>query len=106
VSAHHGSAVAPIGTWVTGWAALRDIQPNSQFMADLDGVAAPPNLTSIYTCRDEYLWPYTTSYVDGATNVLFCNHPIGHFDGFWDTTVYQRILVTLRGGGGAAPTYY
>ena len=64
------------------------------------------NLTSIYTCNDEFLWPNTTSIVDGATNVEFCNQYLSHFDGFWDPTVYSRILVTLEGQGATAPTQY
>jgi len=108
VSAHHGSRTAPAGSWFTGWQALKDLQPDSAFLARLAAAPLPADLhlTSIYTCRDEYLWPYTTSIVAGATNVEFCGHPLGHFDGFWDRTVYQRILTTLRGQGATAPTRY
>jgi hypothetical protein len=35
--------------------------------------------------------------------VEFCARAIGHFDGFWDRAVYERILVTLRGEGASAP---
>lgn len=108
VSAHHGSSAAPTGAWFTGWPALDDIRPGSALLARLNAAPAPRDLrfTSIYTCRDEYLWPATTSRVDGATNVELCAHPIGHFDGFWDRVVYDRILVTLRGQGAGAPTRY
>ena len=50
--------------------------------------------------------PYDTSVVDGATNVLFCDYYIGHFDGFWDQIVYDRILGTLEGRGDELPTEY
>lgn len=108
VSAHHGSEAAPIGSWVTGWQALRDIKPGSPFMTKLNSATMPAGLrlTSIYSCRDEYLYPYTTSRVAGATNVEFCNRSVSHFSPFWDVSVYDRILVTLRGEGASAPLYY
>jgi hypothetical protein len=101
VSAHHGSELAPMAAWYTGWAALDDITPGSRFLTRLNTAPMPPGmkLTSIYSCWDEYLWPYTTSRVAGATNVEVCRRYLGHFDGFWDPLVYQRILVTLRGLG-------
>src|SRR5262249_52907689 len=91
VSAHHGTQSAAIGAWVTGWGAVPDITPNSGFMEVLNSAPMPASLhlTSIYTCNDEYLYPYDTSVVNGATNVEFCNHYIGHFDGFWDSIVYD-----------------
>jgi hypothetical protein len=108
VSAHHGSQNAPVGNWFTHWPALGDIRPWSDVVTKTN--AAPPapgtKVTSIYTCHDEFLWPYTTSRIEGATNVEFCGMRIGHFDGFWNATVYDRILVALRGEGDAAPTWY
>jgi len=108
VSAHHGTLESPVGQWVTGWQALTDITPGSGFLATLDGAPFPAGLklTSIYSCHDELMVPYTTSIVDGATNVLFCNYQLGHFDGFWDQVVYDRILAALQGRGGQAPTSY
>jgi hypothetical protein len=108
VSAHHGTSAALLGAWFTSWQALRDIKPNSTFQARLNGVALPAGLrmTSIYSCRDEYMYPYTTSRVTGARNVELCGRAIGHFDGFWDGTVYTHIRETLRGNGASLPTYY
>jgi triacylglycerol lipase len=108
VSAHHGTWLSPIGEWVTGFESLDEIIPTSAFMQELDSLPFPPGLelTSIYSCNDELMLPYDTSVVDGATNVRFCDHYLKHFDGFWDTTVYERILVTLQGQGHAAPTEY
>jgi triacylglycerol lipase len=108
VSAHHGTWLSPIGEWVTGMQSLTDIVPGSPFLTTLDALPWPPGLqfTSIYSCWDELMLPYDTSVVDGATNVLFCDHTIGHFDGFWDPLVYERIRLTLQGQGASAPTEY
>lgn len=108
VSAHNGTWTSPIGAWFTDWQALYDIIPGSPFMETLSAAPFPEglSLTSIYTCNDEFLWPYTTSEVEGATNVLFCDYTIKHFDGFWDPVVYDRILAALEGRGDDAPTYY
>lgn len=108
VSAHHGTWESPIGSWASGFQSLKDITPGSDFLAKLNAAPYPPSLhlTSIYSCNDELMVPYTTSVVPGATNVLFCDHALGHLDGFWDALVYERILATLRGKGDAAPTRY
>jgi len=108
VSAHHGTELSPIGEWVTDYQALDDITPGSPFLRDLDAAPYPAGLalTSIYTCWDELLWPQDTSRVDGARNVEFCDHYIGHFDGFWDDLVYHHIVTTLRGDGASLPVAY
>ena len=108
VSAHHGTWLSPVGDGVTGYPSLADITPGSPFLAELDAAPFPAGLalTSIYSCNDELMVPYDTSVVDGATNVLFCDHYIGHFDGFWDSMVYERIRLTLAGLGASAPTQY
>jgi hypothetical protein len=108
VSAHHGSEAALYGATFTGWQALRDIRPGSSFLARMNATPLPAGLglTSIYTCRDEYLWPASTSRVAGARNVEFCGRVLGHFDGFWDLVVYADIRETLRGNGAAMPTKY
>ena len=108
VSAHHGSAAAPAGSWFTGWAALKNIRFNSAFLNQLNAGSLPSGLqlTSIYSCMDEYMWPQSTSVVTGATNVLFCNHYVSHFSPFWDPLVYGRIRSALRGEGASAPNSY
>jgi triacylglycerol lipase len=108
VSAHHGTWLSPLGDWVTGFDSLADIVPESPFLNELNAAPFPAglDLTSIYTCNDEFMLPYDTSVVDGATNVLFCDHYLKHFDGFWDPVVYDRILLSLQGKGASAPTYY
>jgi triacylglycerol lipase len=108
VSAHHGTWLSPVGGVVTGFQALSDITPGSPFLETLNAAPFPPGLklTSIYSCNDELMVPYDTSVVDGATNVLFCDHYISHFDGFTDPLVYERIRLTLTGKGDTAPTQY
>lgn len=108
VSAHHGSGAAPAGSWFTGWAALKNIRFNSAFLTQLNAAPLPAGLklTSIYSCWDEYQWPQSTSWVSGATNVQFCNHYVSHFSPFWDPLVYGRLLASLRGEGGTAPSQY
>ena len=107
VSAHHGTWASPLGSWI-GEQALADITPGSPFLTKLNSVPFPAGLkfTSIYSCNDELMYPYTTSVVDGATNVLFCDHYLGHLDGFWDQVMYGRVLTTLQGNGAAAPLSY
>ncbi len=108
VSAHHGTWLSPVGDWAAGFDSLADITPGSAFLEQLNGAPFPAGLrmTSIYSCNDELMLPYDTSVVDGATNVMFCDYYIGHFDGFWDPVVYERILASLQGEGDQAPTQY
>jgi hypothetical protein len=108
VSAHNGTVLSPIGEWVTDYQALDDITPGSPFMEEINSAAFPEGLsmTSIYSCWDELLWPQDTSRVPGAKNVEFCDHYIGHFDGFWDLVVYDHMLSTLRGDRADLPDYY
>lgn len=108
VSAHHGTWLSPVGGVATGFQSLEDITPGSAFLAALDASPFPAGLrmTSIYSCNDELMLPYDTSVVEGATNVLFCDYYLGHFDGFWDPVVYERIRSALSGQGDGAPTYY
>jgi hypothetical protein len=108
VSAHHGTWLSPVGDWTTGFQSLADITPGSPFLTELDAAPFPAGLsfTSIYSCNDELMLPYDTSVVDGATNVLFCDYYVGHFDGFWDPVVYDRIHAALIGNGDQAPNAY
>jgi triacylglycerol lipase len=108
VSAHHGTWLSPVGDWTTGFDSLADITPGSPFLTQLNAAPFPQGLemTSIYSCNDELMLPYDTSVVDGATNVLFCDHYLGHLDGFWDPVVYERIHASLGGQGAQAPTHY
>ena len=54
-------------------------------------VALPRNVafTSIYTCTDEYIRPYQTAIIPGATNIGLCNRGfVGHFQTFYDPAIY------------------
>jgi hypothetical protein len=52
-------------------------------------------VTSIYTCRDEYIQPYTTSIVPGATNIGLCDGFVGHFQTFYDPDIYLIMHAAL-----------
>ncbi|MBA3820594.1 MAG: hypothetical protein H0X17_17010 [Deltaproteobacteria bacterium] len=45
-------------------------------------------VTSIYTCTDEYIQPYQTSIIPGATNIGLCDGFVGHFQFFYDPEIY------------------
>ena len=99
VSAHNGTPNAAIGALTTGWQALYDLAPDSAFMREVNTAPFPAglNFTSIYSCWDEYIQPFETARVPGAVNVEFCSRYTGHFDGFWDQEIYDRMLGALRG---------
>ena len=103
---HNGTKLSGAGYWATGWQSFKDVEPNSAFMQELNSAPFPDGLqlTSIYSCWDGYLVPYTTSVVDGATNVEFCAHKVKHFDSFQDTQVYERLRLALADEG--APVDY
>lgn len=107
VAPHHGSNLSGVGAWITGWQALEDVRPNSAFMQALNSVPLPAGLdmTSIYSCNDDLMVPYTTSVVAGATNVEFCDRYVQHLGAFDDAVVYDRIRMSLDGVADA-PTYY
>jgi hypothetical protein len=43
--------------------------------------------TSIYTCTDEYIQPYMSSNIPGATNIEICNGFVGHFQTMYDPSI-------------------
>jgi len=102
VSPHHGSLPAVVAADVTGWQGMRDIRRDSALLQAVDAAPFPASVafTSIYSCHDELLLPRDTAAVKGAVNVELCERrPIGHFDGFWDPGVYQRIVHGLLPAG-------
>lgn len=103
---HNGTKVSGAGYWATGWQSFKDAAPDGALLQELNDAPYPDGLqlTSIYSCWDGYLVPYTTSVVDGATNVEFCAHKVKHFDSFQDTQVYQRLRLALDSED--APTDY
>lgn len=90
VSPQHGIAKAPLAASIAGWPALDDLSPGSAFLAAVNDAPLPTGLpiTSIYTCTDEYIQPYTTSIIPGATNIGLCDGTVGHFQTFYDPEIY------------------
>jgi len=90
VSPQHGIAKAPLAAALAGWPALYDLSPGSRFLNAVNGVPLPKGvaMTSIYTCSDEYIRPYQTSIVPGATNIGLCDKFVGHFQTFYDPDIY------------------
>ncbi len=90
VSPQHGIAKAPLAASIAGWPALDDLSPGSAFLAAVNDAPLPSGLpiTSIYTCTDEYIQPYTTSIIPGATNIGLCDGTVGHFQTFFDPEIY------------------
>lgn len=83
----------PKAAWaepLAGWPALTDLTPDSEFLQAVADVPLPESIpvTSIYTCTDEYIQPYTTSIIPGATNIGLCDEFVGHFQFFYDPEIY------------------
>ena len=91
VSPQHGIAKAPMAAAIAGWPALHDLSPGSTFLHAVNDAPMNPNvpMTSIYTCTDEFIRPYQTSIVPGATNIGLCGHGfVGHFQTLYDPSIY------------------
>ena len=94
VSPQHGIGPVPLVALVTGWRALYDLSPGSRFLHAVNDAPLPKHvpITSIYTCTDEYIKPYTTSFIPGATNVNICGHGfVGHFQTMYDPKIYLMM---------------
>jgi triacylglycerol lipase len=89
VSPQAGIAAVPLVAKITGWPALYDLSPGSDFLNAVDSLTPNVPMTSIYTCTDEYIQPYQSSIVPGATNIGLCGHGfVGHFQTFYDPSIY------------------
>ncbi len=90
VSPQNGIAKAPLAAGIAGWPARRDLSPGSEFLQAVHSKPLPSNVpvTSIYTCTDEYIQPYETSIIEGATNIGLCDGFVGHFQTFYDPAIY------------------
>jgi MYXO-CTERM domain-containing protein len=92
ISPQHGVAKAPVAYSIAGWPALRDLSPGSDFLRSVNDAPLPDTtaFTSIYTCTDEYIQPYETSIIPGATNIgLGCDGEfVGHYQFFYDPEIY------------------
>lgn len=94
VSPQHGIGVVPIVARMTGWPALYDLSPGSAFLHAVNDAPLPKNvpITSIYTCNDEYIKPYRTSFIPGATNIEICGRGfVGHFRTMYDPQIYLMM---------------
>lgn len=91
VSPENGVPILRLVAPIVGWPALYDLTPGSDFLKAVHSVSLPPNVpvTSIYTCTDEYIQPYQTSIIEGATNIGLCGHGfVGHYQTFYDPQIY------------------
>jgi hypothetical protein len=94
VSPQQGIGPVPIVALMTGWRALYDLSPGSRFLHALNDAPLSKQvpITSIYTCTDEYIKPYTTSFIPGATNVNICGRGfVGHFQTMYDPSIYLMM---------------
>ena len=93
VSPQHGLVGAALLSKVVPWPALRDLTPGSAFLNAVNSQSPPASVptTSIYTCTDEYIEPWTSSAIPGAKNIgLACNGGfIGHFRTMYDPSIYM-----------------
>lgn len=105
ISPQHGIEKAPLAASFAGWPALDDLSPGSEFLDAVNSVPLPATVavTSIYTCTDEYIQPYQTSIIPGATNIGLCDEPVGHFQFFWDPAIYRVMHTALTEPVAATP---
>ena len=97
ISPQHGVDKAPLAADIAGWPALYDLSPGSEFLETVNSAPLPENVpvTSIYTCTDEYIQPYETSIIPGATNIGLCDGFVGHFEFFYDPDLYLIMYEAL-----------
>ncbi len=97
VSPQGGIAKAPLAAAFARWPALYDLSPGSDFLNAVHSVPLPAtvDMTSIYTCTDEYIQPYTSSIVEGATNIGLCDEFVGHFQTLYDPEIYLIMHASL-----------
>ncbi len=97
ISPQHGLPKAPWAKSMVGWDALDDLTPGSAFLHEVNDAPLPANvpITSIYTCTDEYIQPYETSKIPGAKNIEVCNGFVGHFQFFYDPSLYNIMWSEL-----------
>jgi MYXO-CTERM domain-containing protein len=90
ISPQHGVDKAPWAASIAGWPALDDLTPGSEFLETVNSRTPPPSVavTSIYSCTDEYIQPYETSIIPGATNIGLCDGFVGHYSFFYEPWIY------------------
>lgn len=95
VSPQAGLPAAAMLAPIAGWPALYDLSPGSDFLTAVNSKTPTVPMTSIYTCSDEYIQPFSTSIVDGATNIGLCDEFVGHFQTFYDPDIYLIMHAAL-----------
>lgn len=97
VSPQNGVDKAPWAYAIAGWPALRDLSPGSAFLRAVNDAPLPADVpfTSIYTCSDEYIQPWQTSIIPGATNIGLCDEFVGHFQTLYDPAIYLLMHEAL-----------
>lgn len=97
VSPQAGIDKVPLARAFVDWEALEDLTPGSEFLTEVASVPLPEtvDMTSIYTCTDEYIQPYNTSIVPGATNIGLCDEFVGHFQTMYDRDIYLIMHAAL-----------
>jgi uncharacterized protein (TIGR03382 family) len=105
VSPQHGLPKAALAYQYAPWPAIRDLTPGSAFLSAVNGKNPPASVpfTSIYTCTDEYIQPYETSKIPGATNIGLCDKFVGHFQTFYDPEIYLIMHAALVKGDPGQP---
>jgi triacylglycerol lipase len=106
ISPQHGLPKAAWAHDIVGWPALEDLTPGSDFLDAVNNAPMAPNVpvTSIYTCTDEYIQPYETSIIPGATNIgLGCDRFVGHYQFFYDPEIYLVMHDALTKPTGETP---
>jgi len=98
ISPQHGLPKAAWAYSLVGWPALSDLTPGSEFLTTVNNAKLPTNVnvTSIYTCTDEYIQPYKTSIIPGAKNINLCSGKfVGHYQFFYDPEIYKLMHAEL-----------
>lgn len=106
ISPQHGLPKAAWAHDLVGWPALEDLTPGSDFLDAVNDAPMAPSVpvTSIYTCSDEYIQPYETSIIPGATNIaLGCDRFVGHYQFFYDPEIYLVMHEALTKPTGETP---
>lgn len=100
ISPQHGVDKAPWAASIAGWPALYDLSPGSDFLETVNSGTLPADVavTSIYSCTDEFIQPYRTSIIPGATNIGLCDGFVGHYQFFYDPDIYLVMHAALIDG--------
>jgi len=109
ISPQHGLPKAAEASAFVTWDAVQDLTPGSAFLETVNHAALPSTVpvTSIYSCTDEYIQPYLTSFIPGAKNIDLCDGTfVGHFQFFYDREIYKIMHAELTAPlpGDPAPT--